>query len=82
MARPKGLQHLGRLQRLGDVGNKVLWVLRDCLCGEVLLARSLLSSTEADLAALITEVKKGLSVPIAGVIMTNDPLTVKCVADI
>src|SRR5205823_7894769 len=27
-----------------DVGHEVLWVLRDCLSGEVLLARSLLSS--------------------------------------
>jgi len=51
-----------------DVGHEVLWVLRDCLSGEVLLARSLLSSTESDLAALITEVKKGLSVPIVGVV--------------
>ena len=34
-----------------DVGHEVLWVLRDCLSGEVLLARSLLSSTEADLGA-------------------------------
>ncbi len=25
-----------------DVGHEVLWVLRDCLSGEVLLARSLL----------------------------------------
>jgi len=51
-----------------DVGHEVLWVLRDCLSGEVLLARSLLSSTESDLAALITEVKKGLSAPIVGVV--------------
>src|SRR3954469_11402537 len=36
-----------------DVGHEVLWVLRDCLSGEVLLARSLLSSTRDDLAALI-----------------------------
>jgi hypothetical protein len=28
-----------------DVGQEVLWVLRDCLCGEVLLAKSLLSAT-------------------------------------
>jgi len=28
-----------------DVGHEVLWVLRDCLSGEVLLAGSLLSST-------------------------------------
>ena len=51
-----------------DVGHEVLWVIRECLSGEVLLARSLLSSTEDDLAGLITEVKKNLSVPIFGVI--------------
>ncbi len=51
-----------------DVGHEVLWVLRDCLSGEVLLARSLLSSTQGDLARLITEVKEALSVPIAGVV--------------
>ena len=43
-----------------DVGHEVLWVLRDCLSGEVLLARSLLSSTEADLAALIEQVTRDL----------------------
>jgi hypothetical protein len=51
-----------------DVGHEVLWVLRDCLSGEVLLARSLLSSTRDDLARLITEVKQALDVPIAGVV--------------
>jgi hypothetical protein len=51
-----------------DVGHEVLWVLRDCLSGEVLLAKSLLSSTQDDLAGLITEVKEALSVPIAGVV--------------
>ncbi len=51
-----------------DVGHEVLWVLRDCLSGEVLLARSLLSSTRDDLARLITEVREGLGVPIAGVV--------------
>jgi hypothetical protein len=51
-----------------DVGHEVLWVLRDCISGEVLLARSLLSSTEADLGGLIREVKEALSVPIVGVI--------------
>ena len=44
-----------------DVGHEVLWVLRDCISGEVLLARSLLSSTENDLAALIEEVKRNLA---------------------
>src|SRR5207247_7958968 len=51
-----------------DVGHEVLWVLRDCLSGAVLLARSLLSSTEADLSGLITEVKRSLLVPSAGAI--------------
>jgi hypothetical protein len=51
-----------------DVGHEVLWVLRDVLTGTVLLARSLLSSTQDDLAALIGEVKGALSVPIVGVI--------------
>jgi hypothetical protein len=51
-----------------DVGHEVLWVLRDCLSGEVLLARSLLSSTQEDLARLITEVKESLEVPIVGAV--------------
>src|SRR3954454_7917739 len=51
-----------------DVGHEVLWVIRDVLSGEVLLARSLLSSTQADLAKLLGEVEDALSVPIAGVV--------------
>lgn len=51
-----------------DVGHEVLWVLRDCLSGEVLLARSLLSATAPDLAVLLTEVREALPVPITGVI--------------
>jgi hypothetical protein len=51
-----------------DVGHEVLWVLRDCLSGEILLARSLLSSTQDDLARLITEVKEALEVPVVGVV--------------
>lgn len=51
-----------------DVGHEVLWVLRDCLSGEILLARSLLSATEADLVPLLAEVRDALPVPIRGVI--------------
>ncbi len=52
-----------------DVGHEVLWVLRDCLSGEVLLARSLLSACEADLTALLSGVQQILDgVPIHGVI--------------
>jgi hypothetical protein len=51
-----------------DVGHEVLWVLRDCLSGEVLLARSLLGSTEDELVPLLREVADALPVPIRGVI--------------
>jgi len=51
-----------------DVGHEVLWVLRDCLSGEVLLARSLLSATQPDLAILLRTVCQNLSVPIVGII--------------
>lgn len=51
-----------------DVGHEVLWVLRDCLSGEVLLARSLLGATETELAPLLREVVDALPVPVAGVI--------------
>jgi len=51
-----------------DVGHEVLWVLRDCLSGEILLARSLLSACETDLAKLLREVQQELDVPIGGVI--------------
>jgi hypothetical protein len=51
-----------------DIGHEVLWVLRDCLSTEVLRARSLLSATQDDLAALIRAVQQTLEVPIMGVI--------------
>jgi len=51
-----------------DVGHEVLWVLRDCLSGEVLLARSLLSADETSLAGLLREVQQSLPIPIRGVI--------------
>src|SRR3982751_5855131 len=51
-----------------DVGHEVLWVVRDCLSGAVLLARSLVSGTAADLAPLLREVVEAVGVPVAGVI--------------
>ncbi len=61
-------------------GHAVLWVLRDCLSGEILLVRSLLSATEADLAALLTEVRDALEVPMAAVISDGQPSIRKAVA--
>lgn len=51
-----------------EVGNEVLWVIRDCLSGEILLAKTLLSSRTEDLAALLLEVSCTLDVPIEGVV--------------
>lgn len=51
-----------------DVGHEVLWVVRDCLSTEVLMARSLLSATQEDLTTLLETVQKSLCVPILGVI--------------
>ena len=51
-----------------DVGHEVLWILRDCLSGEVLLARSLPSATTEDLSALLRSVAAALSVPIVAVV--------------
>ena len=51
-----------------DVGHEVLWVIRDCLSGEVLLARSLLSSRQQDLAELLAAVRDAVGVPILGVV--------------
>jgi hypothetical protein len=65
-AQPQVILALDGLQP--DVGQEVLWVVRDVLSGEFLLARSLLSATQADLAALLREVQAALPVPIRGVI--------------
>ena len=51
-----------------DRGHEVLWVIRDCLSSEVLLARPLLSATQGDLVALVREVKHALPVPVSGII--------------
>jgi len=58
-----------------DVGHEVLWVVRDCLSEEILLARPRLRSTQGDLTALLTEVKErleALEVPVKGVISDGE----------
>lgn len=67
-----------------DVGHEVLWVVRDCLSGEVLLARSLLSATTADLAVLLGEVQAGLprQVSVTGVISDGQRSLRKAVAQV
>jgi hypothetical protein len=69
-----------------DVGHEVLWVIRDCVSGEVLLARTLLSSTRGDLATLLSEVKEAVPVPIRGVIsdgqQTIRQAVARCLPDV
>jgi hypothetical protein len=63
-----------------DVGHEVLWVIRDCLSGEILLARSLLSGRQQDLAVLLGEVKAACPVPVAGVVSDGQHPIRKAVA--
>jgi hypothetical protein len=65
-----------------DVGHEVLWILRDCLSGAVLLARSLLSGRQQDLAELLDQVRVNLPVPIAGVISDGQHPIRKAVAKV
>lgn len=52
-----------------DKGHEVLWVIRDVLSGEILLARSLLVSGQEELSGLLREALVGLEgIPIHGVI--------------
>lgn len=63
-----------------DVGHEILWVIRECLSGEILLARTLLSATHPDLAALFEEVKQWLPVPVVGVVSDGQHSIRKAVA--
>jgi Transposase, Mutator family len=63
-----------------DVGHEVLWVLRDCLSGEILLARSLLSARQQDLAGLLGEVRDALTVPVVAVVSDGQHSIRKAVA--
>jgi hypothetical protein len=76
MTQPQGRVILALDGLQPDVGHEVLWGLRDCLSGAVLLARSLLSATHNDLAALLREVTQALEVPLAGV-MTDGPWSIR-----
>ena len=68
-----------------DIGHEVLWVLRDCISGEVLVARSLLGATENDLVPLleeVTDICQHLAISIAGVITDGQRSIRKAVAHV
>jgi hypothetical protein len=61
-----------------DVGHEVLWVIRELLSGEIVVARSLLSSSQEDLAALLTEAKNALPrVPVSGIV-SDGQRSIRC----
>jgi hypothetical protein len=63
-----------------DVGHEVLWVIRDCLGGEILLAEGLLSARQQDLAELLAAVRAAGPVPVAGVVSDGQHSIRKAVA--
>ena len=65
-----------------QVGHEVLWVIRECLSGEILLARPLLSARQEDLVALLREVGEAVDVPIAGVVSDGQWSIRKAVAEV
>lgn len=65
-----------------DVGHEVLWVIRDCLSGEILLAKSLLSARQQDLAALLSQVKEACPVSITAVVSDGQHSIRKAVAQV
>lgn len=50
------------------MGHEVLWAIRECISGELLLAESLLSSSHEALGALLNRVKEAIGLPIAAVV--------------
>jgi hypothetical protein len=63
-----------------DMGHEVLWVVRECVSGQVLYARALLSSAQDDLTKLLKEVQQALPVPVVGVVSDGQQSLRKAVA--
>jgi hypothetical protein len=60
----------------------VLWVIRDVLSGEILLAKSLLSARQKELSELLRQVRDGCGVPVAGVISDGQHSIRNAVAEV
>lgn len=58
------------------------WPLRSGLSGEILLARSLLSARQQDLAVLLTQVRDACPVPIEGIVSDGQHSIRKAVAEV
>lgn len=66
-----------------DKGHEVLWVVREVLSGDVLLARSLLASGRDDLSALLRAAVTGLdNLPVVGVVSDGQMALRQAVAQV
>ena len=65
-----------------DAGHEILWVVRDVVSNQILVARSLLSATGKELAQLLRTVKEQLPVPVRGVISDAQPTIRNAVAEV
>jgi hypothetical protein len=63
-----------------DVGHEVLWVIRDCISEEIVLAQSMLSARQQDLIELLIRIRKACPVPITGVVSDGQHSIRKAVA--
>jgi len=65
-----------------DVGHEVLWVIRDVISGEILLAKSLLSARQKELGELLRQARDGCGVPVAGAVSDGQHSIRKAVAEV
>jgi len=66
-----------------DKGHEVLWVVREVLSGDILLARSLLASGRDDLSALLRAAVAGLEdLPVVGIISDGQQALRQAVAEV
>lgn len=63
-----------------QVGQEVLWVIRDCISESILLARSLLSSRGEDISQMLCEVAEALPQSIVAVVSDAQPAIRKAIA--
>jgi hypothetical protein len=65
-----------------DVGHEVLWVIRDVLGGEILLAKSLLSARQKELSEMLRQVRDACGVPVVGVVSDGQHSIRNAVAEV
>lgn len=78
---PRSVSNLLNCGMQPDIGHEVLWVIRDCISQEILLAKTMLSSRGEDLGELLKEVARQLPVPIKGIVSDGQQSIPKAVRE-